>query len=149
MQRESKTHTDTHWKNRQTQYRRPRVLGSNLQPSCSEATLLAVAPPRLFLFSKRNLLWRRAEHKYNLSHLLHHFSPPFSLCCCSCCAAFALAAFCTYLKLVLPWSCCSLLLILECWGFYALLPPPHELHQAVRSYGSPPIAAVPSSHYVV
>lgn len=86
-----RTHTDTHWKNRQTQPRRAPGMGSNLQPSCCEAT-----PPRRSLFSKRNLLWRRAEHKHNLPHLLH---PPRFLCVTAVTAQLSLTESCRVLHL--------------------------------------------------
>lgn len=75
---------------RTSQPRRAPGLRSNSQPSCCETTLLSAAPPPLFPFLTRSLLWRRAEHKHNLTHLLHHFCSLFFFpCCCSRRAAFA------------------------------------------------------------
>lgn len=86
---------------------------------------------------RRRDLGRIAESiQNNLSHLLHA-----SFCCSSTAQPVQLfrsrSLQCsTYLKVVLPCSYCSLLLILECSVFFFLSPLPHALHQAVRSSGS-------------
>lgn len=97
---------------------------------------------------RRNLGLIAESIQNNLSHLLHA-----SFCCSSTAQPVQLfhsqSLQCsTYLKVVLPCSYCSLLLILECSVFF-FFPLTTRITPGSAVLWLPPISASPSPHYVV